>query len=79
MAQRWCSCKFGRMDSKRRSIVKAGLWTAIGFVMMALTGYVLTGSLSTGGALALLNSGLGMVSYVIYERVWATIGWGRDA
>lgn len=67
------------MESRKRSIVKAGLWTAIGFVMMALTGYVLTGAISTGGAMALMSSAIGVVSYVNYERVWAAIRWGRNA
>lgn len=66
------------MESRTRSIVKAALWTAIGFAVMTGVGFAVTGSASTGGAMALLNSGIGLLSYVIYERIWAGIAWGRD-
>jgi uncharacterized membrane protein len=29
--------------------------------------------------MAVINAALGFVTYAIYERVWANIGWGRDA
>lgn len=67
------------MESTARSIVKAGLWTALGFVVMTGVGFAMTGSLGIGGVMALLNSLIGMVTYVIYERVWARIDWGRRA
>ncbi len=62
-----------------RSIIKAGLWTAIGLVVMTGVGFGMTGYLGTGGAMAVTNSVIGMVSYVIYERVWAWVRWGRRA
>ncbi len=27
--------------------------------------------------MALVNAALGLMTYVIYERFWARIGWGR--
>ena len=67
----------GEMDGKYRSVVKALLWTLVGLVMMALVGIVFTGSLATGGIMALVNAALGFVSYLAYERIWAKISWGR--
>ncbi|MEP3345713.1 MAG: DUF2061 domain-containing protein [Litoreibacter sp.] len=64
------------MESKQRSIVKAVIWTLVGFVSMIGVGYASTGSLSLGSGMALANSTIGLVSYVIYERVWARITWG---
>lgn len=64
------------MESKTRSLTKAILWTALGFVMMLSVGYISTGSWAVGGGMALINSCLGLVSYVIYERIWARIVWG---
>lgn len=64
------------MESKTRSLVKAVLWTLIGFLMMIGVGYVSTGSLSLGSGMALANSTIGLISYVIYERVWARVTWG---
>ncbi|MEM1236623.1 MAG: DUF2061 domain-containing protein [Pseudomonadota bacterium] len=65
------------MDSAIRTFVKSLLWAAIGFLMMALVGLIATGSLVTGGAMAAVNTLIGLISYVVYERVWARIHWGR--
>ena len=65
------------METPRRSFVKAVIWTLIGLITMAVVGVLMTGSLGTGGALALINSGLGILLYVVYERIWARIRWGR--
>ncbi len=67
------------MESKARSIVKAVIWTLMGLLMMCGVGFAMTGSLELGGQMAVLNSGLGLICYVIYERIWSRIRWGRDA
>ena len=65
------------METAKRSWVKAVLWNLIGFGMMCLVGLIMTGSAAVGGAMALINTTLGFTTYVIYERVWARISWGR--
>lgn len=65
------------METRRRSLVKALVWNAIGFATMTAVGVVVTGSASLGGVLALANTALGFTCYVIYERVWTRITWGR--
>ncbi len=65
------------METKRRSLVKAVIWNIIGLLMMALIGYLATGSLAVGGTMATVNTVLGFSLYLIYERVWAGIRWGR--
>lgn len=65
------------IDSKRRSLVKALLWQALGLASMILVGLYFTGSIKTGGTMALVNAGLGLVVYLIYERFWQSVGWGR--
>ncbi|WP_338050029.1 DUF2061 domain-containing protein [Pseudooceanicola aestuarii] len=57
-------------------MVKAGLWTLLGLVVMVAVGWIFTGSVATGGSMAVINAASGMVCYVIYERVWARISWG---
>ncbi|MFC2969854.1 DUF2061 domain-containing protein [Acidimangrovimonas pyrenivorans] len=57
--------------------MKALVWNAIGLAVMAGVGLAMTGSAALGGAMALLNTVIGLVSYVIYERVWAHVEWGR--
>ncbi len=58
-------------------MVKAIVWMLLGLVMMSVVGLLFTGSIAVGGTMALLNSALGLASYVVYERVWARIRWGR--
>lgn len=65
------------METRRRSLVKAVLWNVIGLVVMSLVGLVATGSAAIGGTLAVLNTVIGLVMYLIYERIWAGIKWGR--
>jgi len=65
------------METRTRSIVKALVWQVIGLSVMAIVGLAVTGSLAAGGAMAVINATLGFVTYLIYERVWARIRWGR--
>jgi uncharacterized membrane protein len=65
------------METRIRSIVKALIWQVIGLSVMVVVGLVVTGSLAAGGAMAVTNAALGFVTYLVYERVWARIRWGR--
>jgi uncharacterized membrane protein len=65
------------METRRRSVVKALIWNAMGLVMMTLVGLIATGSVALGGVVALVNTAIGLTLYIVYERVWAGISWGR--
>ncbi|SFE47573.1 DUF2061 domain-containing protein [Roseivivax sediminis] len=65
------------METRARTLTKAILWQALGLVVMTALGWLLTGSAGTGGSLALASTLVGLVTYVVYERVWAGIRWGR--
>ncbi len=58
--------------------MKALVWNAMGLAMMTLVGLIATGSAALGGMVALVNTAIGLTLYVIYERVWAGISWGRN-
>ena len=66
------------METRRRSILKAVIWNILGLTVMTVVGLVATGSATIGGAMAIINTGIGFVMYVLYERFWAGIGWGRQ-
>lgn len=65
------------MDTKSRTLTKALIWNVIGFAVMSLVGFLATGSFAVGGAMALVNTGVGLTMYIIYERIWDRISWGR--
>lgn len=65
------------METRRRSIVKAVIWNLIGLSVMVIVGFVATGSFATGGSMAAVNTLIGLAMYVVYERFWAGIRWGR--
>ena len=67
------------MDTPKRTITKALIWNLIGLASMVIVGLIATGSLAVGGAMALVNTALGLSMYVIYERIWNRVSWGRRA
>ncbi len=66
------------METTKRTIVKAILWQITGVFTMGVVGFLMTNSFSQGLALALANTAVGTVTYIIYERVWSRILWERD-
>ncbi len=50
----------------------------MGLIIMSVVGLVATGSAAIGGTLAVVNTAIGLTLYVVYERVWAGISWGRN-
>lgn len=50
----------------------------MGLAVMTLVGLIATGSVAVGGAVAMVNTAIGLTMYVIYERIWAGIAWGRN-
>lgn len=65
------------METGQRSLIKALLWQTLGLCTMFAVGFLLTGSLATGGKMALINTGIGFVTYFLYERLWSRVAWGR--
>ncbi len=66
------------METRRRTLVKAVLWNVMGLTVMSLVGLLMTGSAAVGGAMAVINTVIGLTMYVLYERLWANINWGRQ-
>jgi len=65
------------VESWHRSFIKAVVWNVIGLTVMLGVGFAFTGSIALGGAMAMINTAIGLCSYVLYERVWSRINWGR--
>ena len=65
------------METRARTLVKAVVWNAIGLAVMSLVGLSMTGSAAVGGAMAVINTTIGLSCYFVYERIWSRINWGR--
>jgi uncharacterized membrane protein len=65
------------MDSKIRLLAKAVTWQVAGFFSMMLIGFLITGSVTASGGIAIVGSITGFVSYFAHEMAWAKVAWGR--
>jgi uncharacterized membrane protein len=64
------------MEESKRTLTKAITWQALGFAMMTVVNYFYMGSLYQGLGLSALLTGIGLVTYVLHERMWARVKWG---
>lgn len=67
------------MDSPARTFAKTATWQTSGLISMTLLSWAVTGSWSAGGAIALGGMILGTVTYVLHERMWDRVSWGRQS
>ena len=65
------------METPRRTLAKAITWQTLGLFTMTVIGFIFTGSVSAGGSLAIASALTGVVCYMIHERVWTRVSWGR--
>ena len=65
------------METTRRAIAKAVTWQLMGLVVMTAITYAITGSVAEGGLVAIVGAATGLATYVLHERVWSEIAWGR--
>jgi uncharacterized membrane protein len=65
------------VESRRRTFAKACSWQSLGLVTNSALAFVLTGSLTAAGGFALATTLVGFVCYLLHERVWQLIEWGR--
>ena len=65
------------METNRRTMTKAVTYQLMGLVVMTALGALFTGSAGMGGALALASAAIGALGYVLHEKLWSMIRWGR--
>ena len=65
------------METTKRTIVKALSWQALGLFVMTVIGYVHIGSMTSALSLAGTSTVLGLISYVIHEKLWQRVRWGN--
>ena len=64
-------------ESWRRAVVKSVVWRVIGVVILGGVSYAFTGSFSESLGITSVFTAIRVVLYVVHERVWDRIGWGR--
>lgn len=60
-----------------RSFVKSISWRAIGTIDTIIISYFITGELSFALSIGGIELVTKMILYVIHERVWNTVKWGK--
>ncbi|QIE41565.1 DUF2061 domain-containing protein [Meridianimarinicoccus aquatilis] len=66
------------METPKRTFLKALTWQVLGLAMMTLIGLAVTGSVQAGGSIALISALTSLGFYILHERIWARISWGRS-
>jgi adenylylsulfate kinase len=67
------------IDSNKRSFMKATTWKIIGFIVLSVLTYTITGSIKDMTLVAVLYHMLMLFLYVFHEKTWNSIAWGRTS
>ncbi|MBC7135507.1 MAG: DUF2061 domain-containing protein [Oceanibaculum nanhaiense] len=66
------------METRLRTLLKACSWQLLGLLTTGLLAYALTGSFAEAGGFALVTAGTGLLCYILHERLWLAVRWGRN-
>ncbi len=64
------------METQTRTLIKSLTWQGLGLIVMTAVTWIVTGSLTDGGAIAVSGALIGFFSYMVHERLWARVSWG---
>ena len=65
------------IDTRKRSFTKAVIWKVLGLTVLTLVAFIITGSIKQTGFVAIVYHFLMLCLFVLHERVWNSISWGR--
>ena len=65
------------IDSKKRTMAKALSWRVLGFTVLSVLSYLVTGSLKQMTMIALIYQVFMLSLYLAHERTWNSLSWGR--
>jgi len=65
------------MESHRRSIAKAVSYRVFATILTFLIAWALTGELTIGLQIGVLDGVTKLLGYFLHERAWARVKWGR--
>jgi uncharacterized membrane protein len=64
-------------DTASRSLVKTLTWRVTGSSSTFAIAYLITGSLGASSGIAVVQMIVNTVLYLIHERAWSRVHWGR--
>ena len=71
--------KFGKpREAFARSTIKSITWRVIGTLSLVLVAYSFTGKINLSLALGAIDIVSNIILYIIHERIWERIEWGRS-
>lgn len=64
-------------ETTSRSLVKTLTWRITGSSSTFAIAYLITGSLGASSGIAIVQMIVNTVLYLVHERAWSRISWGR--
>lgn len=65
------------VDTWLRHAVKTGTWRVVAFILLAITSYLVTGSLALAGSIAAADWIIKSIAYMLHEWGWSKSRFGR--
>jgi uncharacterized membrane protein len=65
------------IDSNNRSIAKTISWRLTGSFSTFMISYLILGSFTIAGSIAIIQIITNTILYYLHERVWNKVNWGR--
>lgn len=66
------------IDTNSRSIAKTISWRLTGSFSTFMISYLILGSFSIAGSIAVIQIVANTLLYYLHERVWNKVNWGRS-
>ena len=66
------------LETKFRTIAKAITWQVLGLATTGALAWLHTGSVQDAITFALSTAAIGMTFFVVHERMWDRVTWGRS-
>ncbi len=64
--------------SKKRSFVKSMTWRVIALLTTFATLYALSKDINMATMATVITNAVNFVAYYYHERVWNSVGWGKE-
>ena len=66
-----------KIESKKRSLVKAITWRLVAMVVLGFVSYFFTRNFKEMGEITIFYTIIQIIFYFLHERLWEKISWGR--